>query len=197
MYKISARSYYRRTDFEDGSRRKENWMPIAGPARMRTRRHARERRGGCCSKAEQRGKNGKGRGRVADTRGPRHTGGLHAYKGWRRDALIAISRVDSKLATLGVDQTSLDTLALWPTWKRFDSRREPRHVADSSATGELRTNTHTYTHVCLSNFADSFFVFGLDRWEDWFFFFFLRIYSWLSDHAVWRKECRMWSWWKS
>lgn len=96
-------------------------------------------------KEEQRGKNGKGWGRVADTRGPRHTGGLHAYKGWRRDALIAISRVDSKLATLGVDQTSLDTLTLWPTWngKRFDSRREPRHVADSSATGELRTRTHT------------------------------------------------------
>lgn len=34
----------------------------------------------------------------------RHRSGLHAYKGWRRDALIAISRVDSKPAASGVAQ---------------------------------------------------------------------------------------------
>lgn len=47
---------------------------------------------------------------VVDTRGPRHTGGLHAYKGWRRDALIGISRVDSKLAAPGIVHSTSNTL---------------------------------------------------------------------------------------
>lgn len=40
-----------------------------------------------------------------------------------------------------------------------------------------RWASHTHAHICLSNFAETvlpLFVFGLDRWEDcydWFFFF--------------------------